>query len=914
MRIKRIKLVNFIGVKHGMDKDVIELNFTDNPIVMLQGGNGSGKSTILSQLHPFTDSFDDRKDIILDEKDGLKEITIEHNGDVYEIQHHYPVKGNKKTFIQKNGVEMNDGGRFKEGMEIIQKEFNISSDYFKIGKIGSNTRNFVDLQAGNRKEYISKFLDIADLTTAHEVVKEKLKEQRTQLSVISKELKDFETKEILEVKIAEGEKIFKEADDIITENLPKKGSLEATLERAKRDIGTQDLKTVKTTFETLSKEYDQSIIDEATIRKNLNLTTDKKETQEKRDAIAADIAECETNIRVNNSEQNSLKLLLATQKNKADTNKLQIAGFDSNVEDLEKIRAQKESYLEEQTTIKEEIRASAVGKTVFDAVRAGKNVLDYIDKFKDMTDFIEKYFTNLMKSDTKKYSTNLELFLAEDCESILESMTTQTRTSLSEKRKLLEELRSERATKEANVCHLANLEKRPHECNIDSCPFIRDALKYKNVKNEILDIDLKINSVIKDIEAVELVADGLTETISESKLFNVNYGALNARDNIIYQFFLGDKSLLEKVGSNLSTFQLERQELIDTAKEIAEKIQYFGSLTKSIAALDNMINSKYQGDISLKAKFEEDQVELEKELANLEEQLKKKQDEGDVYSAELSNKRAILDEFDKYLTILSNRDNLATKKCNAKSLLEKLEEYTETKLTSEKELEVVNKLLDENIKIRDIKGTEINRLKVNLGSVINLTERFETLSKQSEPLEKVLTALDPKAGIPLIFIKLYLEETEAIANSLLDVAYNGDFNIKFNLGEKDFLIEVVAKDNVKEDIKLSSQGEMALTTISISLALIQQSIGDYNILCLDEIDGPLDAENRENFLNILNSQISKLGIEQVFVISHNNAFDTAAMDLVLLPRHSVDEENTEFMKNKNVIFRYDDITISETSE
>ena len=40
---------------------------------------------------------------------------------------------------------------------------------------------------------------------------------------------------------------------------------------------------------------------------------------------------------------------------------------------------------------------------------------------------------------------------------------------------------------------------------------------------------------------------------------------------------------------------------------------------------------------------------------------------------------------------------------------------------------------------------------------------------------------------------------------------------------------------------------------------------------LDEIDGTLDSKNRDSFINILNKQIDKLGLEQVFVISHNKA-------------------------------------------
>ena len=120
--------------------------------------------------------------------------------------------------------------------------------------------------------------------------------------------------------------------------------------------------------------------------------------------------------------------------------------------------------------------------------------------------------------------------------------------------------------------------------------------------------------------------------------------------------------------------------------------------------------------------------------------------------------------------------------------------------------------------------------------------------------------------------------------------------------EKEFAIQVISKDNTKADIKLASQGEVSITTLSISLALIEQSIGAYNILCLDEIDGPLDNSNRSKFIDILNSQSEKLGIEQAFVISHKNAFDTAAMDLILLKGNAVDKENPVFMENKTIIY------------
>ena len=95
---------------------------------------------------------------------------------------------------------------------------------------------------------------------------------------------------------------------------------------------------------------------------------------------------------------------------------------------------------------------------------------------------------------------------------------------------------------------------------------------------------------------------------------------------------------------------------------------------------------------------------------------------------------------------------------------------------------------------------------------------------------------------------------------------------------------------------------MALTTISISLALIEQYTGQFNILSLDEMDGALDESNREAFISILDSQIRKLGIDQVFIISHNNAFDNVPMNIIALPGSENKLSNQEFMQNKVVIF------------
>ena len=72
----------------------------------------------------------------------------------------------------------------------------------------------------------------------------------------------------------------------------------------------------------------------------------------------------------------------------------------------------------------------------------------------------------------------------------------------------------------------------------------------------------------------------------------------------------------------------------------------------------------------------------------------------------------------------------------------------------------------------------------------------------------------------------------------------------------------------------------------------------YDIICLDELDGPLDAKNREEFINILYKFINQVKCEQVFLITHNNMFDNEPVDLILTSNVEIDN-----FKYGNVIFK-----------
>src|SRR5699024_11822083 len=190
--------------------------------------------------------------------------------------------------------------------------------------------------------------------------------------------------------------------------------------------------------------------------------------------------------------------------------------------------------------------------------------------------------------------------------------------------------------------------------------------------------------------------------------------------------------------------------------------------------------------------------------------------------------------------------------------------------------------------------------------VNNTLIKIDEIESVYDKYKLVYEALDPKTGIPLIFIDTYLKDIAVSTNELLSIAYNDNFKINFEVTDSDFFIKVFKSDGtVLDDIKDASQGETNMTNISLSLSLLEKITTGYNILYLDEVDATLDDTNRRRFINVLDKQIEMLDIEQTFIISHNNEFFSSDIDLILLDGYEdkIDITDKEFMQGKNIIFQ-----------
>ena len=167
----------------------------------------------------------------------------------------------------------------------------------------------------------------------------------------------------------------------------------------------------------------------------------------------------------------------------------------------------------------------------------------------------------------------------------------------------------------------------------------------------------------------------------------------------------------------------------------------------------------------------------------------------------------------------------------------------------------------------------------------------------------VKEALSSKKGMPLYHIKQYFGNTEEITNELLNIAYNGEVYIdKFHITPNEFQIPFYIRGKKMKDVKYASQGELSFLSIALSFGLSSQSLSKYNIMLLDEIDGPLDSRNREKFIRILENQIERIGSEQNFLITHNNMFSSYPVDIIDLSFEK-DKDNTYELANYIPIYR-----------
>lgn len=886
MKILYLKLKNFSSIYSAMKRREVEIDFSKskNRVILFIGDNGSGKTSILSQLHPFSTpgNMDVRNgaDIIIDGEDGYKEIHIKHNDDVYVIKHHYLYKSNKgmKSYISKNGKELNPNGNVSSFKEMVEIELSITADYLKLLRLGPNVTNFIKMKAAERKNFTSDLLSDIDIYTKYY---KKINDDSRVLKNLLKSVADKIDKL----------KVYDEKDE-----LKRMEELQGLLKTYKdlRDHVQGQIGQINGSINTLVPDGLEKFIDEIKekessvkqIQKDIKTKLDKKDKldlviigdiEKQIKKIEKEISDNENQMTIN---QNMIEFYFTQLNAYAEQKKEKEDGLKYITSDLE-YRRLNDLYLQlhrDKEKMDEQFK-DFHPKCTRDEMLTALGILQEMDKFaNDIYEFdgkaVEEVIKYYMEGNDPEYIARNEIIkIDKKIERLNQKIASE----------------SYRANINPNKVYILF---HTSDCG-ENCGYkqfyddvmgnrkdneqgdMRTELKRLETRRDYYslfpDIAKKVDYILLLVKTNKKLIDKIPENFFDTKRILScikNFDVLYDEDYITNYI-----SLLEDYEKYIK--------IKDQIKEVLKERTYIEKNSSSITSVQKELEK------------------LDNEIFSIQSEIEKRKQENEI----LDERTNLLKDFlERCILYKQLEEEIEENKSIVGQLINELENKRHIQ---NKIYELLTQRKDEQQKLqtvdKDIERTEkeMRETQFRLQQFTSLNEEKAELEDKYEEINIIKESLSSNKGIPLLFIQLYLRNTRVRVNQLLDTVYNGELEIEnFVINDKEFRIPYLKNGIYVDDVIHCSQGEESFVSMALSFALIEQSIKDYNILLLDEIDGPLDEDKRYQFLPILEKQLDSIDAEQVFLITHNNVFDNYPVDIIMTTNTNIDN-----YKNTNIIYK-----------
>lgn len=847
MKILYLKLTNFINIVTAFNTETIEIDFSksNNNVVLLTGPNGSGKTSILSCLHPFptNGNMDVRSDnpIIVPRENGYKEIHISDGDDLYVIQHFYTRNGDKhiiKSYIQKNGVELNENGNVTSFKEIVEKELGLEQDYMKLTRLGSNVTNFIDMKRQERKNFTGKIISEADIYLSyHKKIMADKNKVNIQINHTSDLIRRLQVDDLGELKKAQ--KSLQHQIEALTAKIEKANSELSVLQYQLNDCG--DIPAMRERIQEKEKELKH--IQKALARASeikISISTLKSMIEEAKIAILKAKSSLDTNIITRTGILNQLDSIA----NEIDSIRREIARIedDQNIKDME---ANIELLRE---TIRRRAKESGISGYVRPCSKAEmEDLIKMLDKCMDI--LLSTY--ELGKGPIQKAvsffhtKTDIEKYTRENKEKIkrnkMQSLCEQVYAEVSKDIGLLGP-----DCKNPSGCRVYDFYQRiyeyatqaPDKVIEDETFLAYTKMAYNNIQ-----------TVLKYLRDYHDIFEKMPECIKDQFLMSTVLA------HICNMEWIYDKDIIFHELGLITDDELQDADLEELSRQKSMLAQY-KKANSNIEYFQNKLEELIDSRTSLMG-----QLDKVKETIN-------------SLNEEIAEKEASVSDYEDMVVAMEHEDEVETEFNDLKS---KLTLASQLSLQIREKTSILNDLQFRKNKMS--KTHQDNEFRIE--NYKRYKKDLDELSSKFTDLEYLARALSSREGIPLIFIQAYLKDIKDVANQLLDVVYDGDLHLEdFEITADEFGIPYSTKGTTVKDVIYASQGERSFISLALSFALTYKSISKYNIMLLDEIDATLDISNREKFLHVLEMQIDMIHAEQVFVISHNDMFNAYPVDIV----------------------------------
>jgi len=882
MRYRSIELINYAGIYNGMGLTQIKINF-DNCIsnkIIIRGSNGSGKSTLMSAINPNPDS----NDKFIPNAEARKNIHLTDNGIDYIIRYIHPItntgRGTTKGYFSKsiNGemVELNPSGNISTCKEILYEEFNFDSAYVSLSQLSSEDKGLVDKKPVERKKLVNNITNSLDtfnniyksVSKRSSILKNLISNLTAKIDMIGDEAKVTARLNSIDKQIEIFENDKNKTIEAIAAVKLKITDVQNHLANNKYDEIVTELSVVNRMVKT-SLAAIQSVMSELRI-------DDIDKLKSFSQYLAQQIIILESNItRLNES----IPTLLLERENEykdlqAKQDKLNALQSEYNYTDVKASMQKAKEIIANYESIFAQAGLMNVEMITKDEYDSAMEALKYL---KDSAEaLLATHSIEMLSIDIHNRSKAIEEInnIAKYKESLEQYR--------SEYRAIEQELTVARTKREI----AAQLKDRPSNCTIDSCPYISSALEAEREYPES-----RVSSLVNRYnELDELIRDTTNKINISAELSQIRTAVGNIERELHSKIKFIKKLPVSK---DFEATFMERVLSLDPFHDIDRLYPYIdcGNMIEEYKVAANQYKI-YESEFKV---YESKNQIIESILSDIE-ALQNKTNEL-AQKIDLTNQE-ILDTKTKLENFKSSKDKVD-------AILDK---YDNTYLPNSKrkeELENIKNSLDVGVaQINELTG-QLNQLNTNIGSINsdikNLSDQREALrhslimlneykielakyNKDYVVIEKIKYYASPNTGIQSIFIGIFMNKILIDANNLLGMLFNGEFILKpFVVNESEFRIPCIGENGLPhDDISSMSMAQRSVISMIISFALLHQSSTKYNIVALDEIDGPLDTNNRIGFINLLDNLMNILKCEQAFIISHNSELITSNCDVILL--------------------------------
>lgn len=175
MKIEKLRMRGFIGIQRGLGLDEITIDFSGiSGLIAFEGMNGTGKSTILENLHPYNQlaSRDGALYHHVCRRDSEKELSFTYAGNHYRTLLKIDCdSGKSEGFIWKDGQsEVN--GKISAYADYIRNLLGSPTLFFSSVFCAQNSKKISDMTTGQLKCLFAEFLRLDRLTGYEETAKQ----------------------------------------------------------------------------------------------------------------------------------------------------------------------------------------------------------------------------------------------------------------------------------------------------------------------------------------------------------------------------------------------------------------------------------------------------------------------------------------------------------------------------------------------------------------------------------------------------------------------------------------------------------------------------------------------------------------------------------------------------------------------